>query len=128
MSDGNQLDKDGYFKEEEAGMSVGLKFLKRWSGKELLKKRFTWAMMGKEKAMQISGVEDSRQRKQQVPTPKFSLGWLDQSGCHAKNRLSNSSGSKQEEQLEGCWNNPYKKNDASTRIIVKRQCPNLGTI
>lgn len=39
MSDGNQLDKDGYFKEEEAGMSVGLKFLKRWSGKELLKKK-----------------------------------------------------------------------------------------
>lgn len=38
MSDGDQLDEDVHCREEEAGISVGLKFLNGWSGKELLEK------------------------------------------------------------------------------------------
>lgn len=49
-------------------MRVGLKYVQRWSGKELLKKQNDslekrWKEV-KEKVMQIFGVEDSRQRKQ----------------------------------------------------------------
>lgn len=38
MSDGDQLDEDVHCREEEAGISVGLKFSSGWSGKELLEK------------------------------------------------------------------------------------------
>ena len=72
MSDGDQLDEDVHFREEEAGISVGLKFLNGWSGKELWKKvhMSKGLKMGKEKAMYISGVEGSRQKKQQGPMPQ----------------------------------------------------------
>jgi len=38
VSDGDQLDEVVHCREEEAGISVGLKFLNGWSGKELLEK------------------------------------------------------------------------------------------